>query len=93
MQYMRNFPSYNQIRRIKNQVMQDNMKASKALITGCLNHLPIAKITGELVKNNCKEKFIFPALSLSSFSHGDQHLNFSLDIILANFTYMFYFLE
>lgn len=39
--------------------MQDNMKASKALTTGCLNHLPIAKITGKLVKNNCKEKFIF----------------------------------
>lgn len=37
--------------------------------------------------------FVFPALSLSSFSHDDQHLNFSLDIILANFTYIFYFLE
>lgn len=72
--------------------MQDNMKASKALITGCLHHLPIAKVTGKLVKNNCKEKFIFPTLSLSSFSHDD-HLNFFLDIILVNFTYIFYFLE
>lgn len=73
--------------------MQDNMKARKALTTGCLNHLPIAKITGKLVKNNCKEKFIFPTLSLSSFSHDDQHLNFFLNIILVNFTYIFIFLN
>ena len=38
--------------------MEDSVKASKALTTWLLNS-PTKKIIGELVKDKCKEKFIF----------------------------------